>query len=175
LILPLILKSCVLREWQDSDVSSLVVNANNPNVARNLRDIFPSPYTVQHACEWLLLAKKLPPASNLAIEVHSQAVGGIGLRLVEGKSDAEIGFWLGEPFWNRGIITDALQAFTRHSFESFNLKRIHACVFSWNLSSCRVFEKCGYRNHGLNETRSRKGGAEVKSFTFSKERSAPPD
>ncbi len=165
----LVLAKCVLREWRESDHTSLVENANNPNVARNLRDIFPSPYTLQHAYEWLTCVQELPPGSNLAIDVGGDAVGGIGLRF-ERNDEAEIGFWLGEPYWSHGIMTEALSAFTRHAFQTFTLQTIHASVFPWNTASCRVFEKSGYTNEGQ-ITPSAKGDQKFSSFRFSVRRS----
>jgi ribosomal-protein-alanine N-acetyltransferase len=162
---PIVLRKCTLREWRESDLEPLVRNANNPNVARNLRDIFPSPYTCADAERWLGAVKNLPHSANLAIDVAAEACGGIGLRFEQ--NEAEIGFWLGEPYWNRGITTEALSAFTRHAFETFPIQRIYACVFSWNTPSCRVFEKAGYKNHGLQENCSEKAGKKVASFNIS--------
>lgn len=165
---PIVLKKCALREWRESDLEPLVRNANNPNVARNLRDIFPSPYTRADAARWLAGVKNLPRSANLAIDVAGEASGGIGLRFE--PNEAEIGFWLGEPYWNRGIMTEALTAFTGHAFASFPIRRIYACVFSWNTASCRVFEKAGYKNHGLQENCAEKAGKKVSSFNLSIQR-----
>jgi RimJ/RimL family protein N-acetyltransferase len=73
-------------------------------------------------------------------------VGGIGLNL---KSDvhrktAEVGYWLGEAFWGRGIAPAALRALTQYSLKNFDLHRLEAGVFAWNHSSMRVLEKVGY-------------------------------
>ena len=76
----------------------------------------------------------------------SEAIGGIGLRLQEGahRDWAEIGFWLGEPFWGRGIATAARREFAEYAFAQFDLVRLQGCVFEWNPASARALEKAGY-------------------------------
>lgn len=165
--LEIALKTCVLRPWTESDAASLVKHANNPNVARNLRDIFPQPYTLEDAHRWFAAARTLPPGSNFAIQVEGEAAGGIDIRFHDSTPQgAEVGFWLGEQFWNRGILSEALPAFTRHVFRSFPVQELYACVFSWNEASRRVFQKSGYRNTGLKACGGEKGGRKVDVFDF---------
>ena len=96
---------CVLRPWRREDLESLVRHADNPNVARGLRDRFPSPYTRADG-EWFLDDVRKPRGEwRLAIEVDGAAVGGVGVRPGEDvhRISAEIGYWLGEAYWGRGI------------------------------------------------------------------------
>ena len=166
------LSKCVLRPWNDSDAVSLVKHANNPNVARNLRDLFPHPYTLEDACRWLVASKTLQAGTNFAIEVEGEAAGGIDIRVHDSSPQAaEIGFWLGELFWNRGILSEALPAFTRHVFLNFPVHELHACVFSWNEASRRVLQKAGYRNTGLKARCAEKAGRKVDIFDFRTSRS----
>ncbi|HEX2441876.1 MAG TPA: GNAT family protein [Methylomirabilota bacterium] len=140
------LAHCTLRPWRRGDEASLVRHANNRNVSRNLRDRFPYPYTAADADAWISSMVGQAPPTSLAIEVQGEVVGGIGLQLgtdVQRRS-AEIGYWLAEPFWGRGIATEALRAMTAYAFEQFDLVRLEAGVFSWNPASGRVLEKCGY-------------------------------
>ena len=144
----------LIRSWRESDAESLVVYANNRNVWRNLRDSFPHPYTRADAEGWIAFAAKARPETSFALDVGGEAVGGIGLGL---KGDvyrrtAEIGYWLGEPFWGRGIVTEAVRALTDYAFSTFNLSRIYAGVYEWNPGSMRVLEKAGY----VREARLRK-------------------
>ena len=83
--------------------------------------------------------------ANFAIVVSGEAIGGIGLRLGTDifRRSAEIGYWLGEPFWGRGIATEAVGAVSQYAFESFDLCRLEAGVFEWNPASMRVLEKAG--------------------------------
>jgi RimJ/RimL family protein N-acetyltransferase len=137
---------CALRLWRLDDAESLVKHANNINVARQLRDRFPHPYSRANASAFLKAATSAPEASNLAIEADSQAIGAIGY--VSGidveRYSAEIGYWLGEAYWGQGIATEALVLMTTHVFESMNILRLFALPFADNAGSIRVLEKAGY-------------------------------
>ena len=109
--------SCVVRPWRAADLDALVRHADNPRIAANLRDAFPHPYTRAAGEAWLALAAKMNPASSFAIEVNGEAAGGIGVHLrgdVE-RVSAEVGYWLGEAHWGKGIVTAALRAFSARS------------------------------------------------------------
>ena len=143
---PLRLGTCELRPWEARDKSSLVLHANNPRVAERLTDRFPHPYTSADADAWLSLSADRVPPTNLAIVVDGEAVGGVGIEVrpdVHRKS-AEIGYWLGERDWGRGIATDALRAMTAYALTEFDLCRLTAGVFEGNAASARVLEKAGY-------------------------------
>src|SRR5687767_4376034 len=92
---------CLVRPWRKTDVAALVKHADNPNIAKNLRDRFPSPYSQKDAKAFLKFASAEQDPSNLAIEVDGEAVGAVGYvpgRDVE-RFSAEIGYWLGESMW----------------------------------------------------------------------------
>ena len=125
-------------------------HANNRNIWLNLRDRFPHPYLLDDARAWLAAASVVKPQTSFAIDVGGAAVGAVGLEL-EGDvfhRSAEIGYWLGEMFWGRGIASEAVRAFTDWGFEKFDLLRIYAGVFDWNPASGRVLEKAGYALEG---------------------------
>jgi RimJ/RimL family protein N-acetyltransferase len=128
------------------DAEAVVREANNVNVARQLRDRFPHPYTRDNASAFLKAATTAAEASNLAIEVNGEAVGAIGY--VPGidveRYSAEIGYWLGESHWGHGIGTEALVLVTDHVFRTVNLLRLFALPFADNIGSTRVLEKAGY-------------------------------
>jgi ribosomal-protein-alanine N-acetyltransferase len=136
-----------IRAWQSGDEPSLVKNANNKKLFINMRDRFPHPYTMKDAQEWIAIASVQNPLVNFAIEVDGQAVGGIGL--VPGsdvfRQSAEIGYWLGESYWGKGIMSQAVRLITQHAFDKFDFIRLHAGVFDWNPASARVLEKAGYQ------------------------------
>jgi RimJ/RimL family protein N-acetyltransferase len=143
---PLILNTCIVRPWRSTDLESLVRYANNRNIWINLRDRFPHPYTHRDGHVFLRQALAQSPETAFAIAVGGEAVGGIGYQPqtdVE-RVSAEIGYWLGEPFWGRGIATEALVAVTRRAIETHRLTRLFAVPFAWNTASCRVLEKAGY-------------------------------
>jgi [ribosomal protein S5]-alanine N-acetyltransferase len=141
-----------LRRWHIGDKQALIRNANNRNVSRNLRDLFPYPYTDTDADRWLAHAIAEPGVPWLyAIDVDGEAAGGISL---EAKADvelhsAELGYWLGEPFWGRGVMTAAVRAITEHAFRETDFYRIFADVFARNAASMRVLEKAGYRREAV--------------------------
>ena len=137
----------LLREWQLTDKSSLAGNANNINVWNNVRDYFPHPYTEADAEQFIgdtLLKPK--PSTDFAIVVGGKAVGGIG---VVPQTDVEriaieIGYWLGENYWNNGIMTNAVKQMTAYVFENFPVIKIYAPVFEFNDASKKVLEKAGF-------------------------------
>ena len=104
---------CQIRPFQPNDRESLVRHANNWRMARNMRDLFPHPYTLVEADKWLTISSQQNPVTKFAIAVDGEAVGGIGLTLQEDvyRRSAEIGYWLGESFWGQGIVTAAVRTF----------------------------------------------------------------
>jgi len=150
-LVQIILSKCTLRPWSLDDKASLVRHANNRNIWRTLRDRFPFPYTEDDADEWLFRAANEQPQTSFAIEVDDKAVGGIGIHLQTDvhRRSAEIGFWLGQTCWGRGIMTEAVRELTPYAFQHFDLCRLYAFVFSPNRASARVLEKAGYQLEGI--------------------------
>jgi [ribosomal protein S5]-alanine N-acetyltransferase len=157
-----------LRPWRVGDEESLVRHANNRKVWRNLRDAFPHPYTLADAQAYLAGQHGDDPVSSFAIEVEGEAAGGIGLHLqsdVEWRS-AEIGYWLGEAHWGKGIMTEAVRAVTAYGFAQLDLVRIYANVFEWNPASMRVLEKAGYALEGRLRKAITKDGQTIDSLLY---------
>jgi len=137
----------ILRPWRTDDEEALVRHANSRRVWLALRDLFPHPYTLDDARTFLLLNELKPdPPTELAIEHAGEPVGGIGLhpQTDVARFNAEIGYWIGEAFWGRGLATEALRRFTGYAFEQFPFERLEGWVFATNPSSGRVLEKAGY-------------------------------
>ena len=136
----------ILRSWKTGDAESLTRYANNPRIASSMRDGFPSPYTRDDADRFIATAGELNKSLFLAIEVDGQAAGGIGVHCLDDvyQHTAEIGYWLAESFWGRGIITDAVRAIVPVAFEFYPIRRLQAGVFSNNLASMRVLEIIGF-------------------------------
>lgn len=144
------LNTCVVRSWAESDVESLAKHANNKRVSMHLRDRFPYPYPIDAARTFLGWIGKQTDPTVWAIEVDGEAAGGIGIELntdVE-RVSAEIGYWLGESVWGRGIATDALKAVTAEAFKRFEITRLFAVPFADHRASIRVLEKAGYVQEG---------------------------
>jgi RimJ/RimL family protein N-acetyltransferase len=141
---------CVVRSWQVGDEDSLARHANDRDIWLNLRDRFPHPYTRADAEHWIRFALGQQPATNFAIAVAGEAVGGIGLMLHDDveRCSAEVGYWLGRAFWGRGIVTAALRRLTAHAFPAYSLTRIYALPFADNAASIRVLVKAGFRFEG---------------------------
>ena len=116
----------------------------------HLRDRFPFPYEIEQARTFLGWIAKQPSPTVWAIEVNGEAIGGIGIELhtdVE-RVSAEIGYWLGEAMWGRGIATEALKAVTAEAFKRFDITRLYALPFADHAASVRVLEKAGYVREG---------------------------
>ncbi|HNS19206.1 MAG TPA: GNAT family protein [Sedimentisphaerales bacterium] len=139
-----------IRDWSGGDAGAIARYANNPNVAIWLRDRFPCPYRLSDAKVFLGKVARQNPQTVFAIATQEEAVGGIGLEFRDDvhRFTAELGYWLGEPFWGRGIMTEAVRAFTAWSFEHFEVHRIYASVFDGNDASVRVLEKAGFQREG---------------------------
>jgi [ribosomal protein S5]-alanine N-acetyltransferase len=149
-----------IRSWRTADVGALVTHANNVNVARQLRDRFPHPYTAADARRFIESIVTVRPVTTFAIDVDGEAVGGIGFSAgtdVE-RFSAEIGYWLGEPFWGRGITTEALRIVSNYAFETCNVLRLFALPFADNAPSMRVLEKAGYTREAVLRSSSVKAG-----------------
>ena len=141
-----------LREWKKSDRIILAELANNIDIWRNVRDRLPHPYQLKHADEFIAycLAQKTPYV--LAIMVGDKIAGCIGLELQTDTSrlSAELGYWIGEPFWGKGIATEAVKQMLEYISQRFpDLVRIFAGVFEKNVASMRVLEKCGFHLEGI--------------------------
>lgn len=143
-------ETCRIRSWASSDLESLVMHANNRRIWENLRDRFPHPYLRSHGQEFLRRVRRAWPETTFAIEVDGRAVGGIGFMLQQDveRVSSEIGYWLGEPYWGRGICSDALRAVTQYAIAQHGLTRVFAIPFAHNRASCRVLEKAGFELEG---------------------------
>jgi RimJ/RimL family protein N-acetyltransferase len=140
------LGACEVRSWDVSDLASLVAHANNRNVWINLRDRFPYPYTAADGRSFIRMARRTEPETFFAIAVAGEAVGAIGYVLqhdVE-RVSAEIGYWLGEAWWGKGLVTEAVKAVTAYAVDRHGLSRVFAVPFAHNTASVRVLEKAGY-------------------------------
>jgi RimJ/RimL family protein N-acetyltransferase len=141
-----------LREWILSDAESLAENANNINIWNNVRDYFPYPYTARNGEEFIAMVLNKPkPVTDFAIEVEGSAVGGIGIVLnsdVE-RIAVEIGYWLGERYWGRGIMTSAVNEMIDYAFANFSIIKIYAPVFDFNIASQRVLLKVGFEKEAV--------------------------
>ncbi len=170
LTMPLATSFGEIREYAETDVAALVKYANNRNIRLNLRDAFPHPYTEAHAREFLAIVHRQNPTTFFTLAVDGEAVGGIGLVIGEDvhRLTAELGYWLGEPFWGQGITTEAVRLFTKFAFERFGLVRIFAAPYAGNLASGRVLEKAGFALEGRLRASAIKDNRILDQFLFAR-------
>ncbi|HET7738491.1 MAG TPA: GNAT family protein [Tepidiformaceae bacterium] len=162
------LSNALLRPWAHDDAQALVRNANNWHIARNMRDIFPHPYTAADASDWLNRVVDQEPVTNFAIEVDREAAGGISVHLGDDvyRRTAEIGYWLAEPHWGKGIVTEVVEAAVAYVFGTFDIVRIEAVVWEWNPASMRVLEKAGFTREATLRRAITKDGRTVDAELF---------
>jgi len=166
----LVLERCTIRPWRLDDAESLARHANNRKVWLAVRDLFPHPYTTQDAHEFLQRTVSEQPAMKFCIEIEGAAVGGIGVHPGEDvhRHTATVGYWLGEEFWGRGIMTEAVIVVTDFCFENFPLRRISAEAFANNPASARVLEKAGFAFEGCLKNDVLKDGELLDSLLYAR-------
>ncbi|RPJ62958.1 MAG: N-acetyltransferase [Dehalococcoidia bacterium] len=164
-----------LRNWDFEDIPALVKYANNYDIWLNVRDYFPHPYKESDARDWIGKAITAP-VTNFAIATDIQAIGGIGFTAQTDvhRRSAEIGYWLGQPFWGQGITTMALHALAKYAFANFDLVRLYATVFEWNRSSARVLEKNGFKLEARLVKSVTKNERTIDSFLYALTREVTP-
>ncbi len=142
----------ILRPWQLPDAESIAAAANNPKIAANLRNVFPSPYTLADA-EWFVgdcIAKGKARQLMRAIVIGGKAAGSVSVALKDDvyEKSAELGYWLAEEYWNKGVMTEAVRQICRDAFARYDILRIFAEPFADNRGSRRVLEKAGFTCEG---------------------------
>lgn len=159
-----------IRSFRPDDAPALAKYTNNRKIWLNLRDAFPHPYKLEHAASWIRMAGRQYPEVSFAIAAADEVIGGIGLGLQTDVNyrSSEIGYWVGEPFWGRGIATAALCGLTDYAFAHYNLIRLFAYVFEWNPASMRVLEKAGYTYEGRLRKSATKDGQTVDQLLYAK-------
>lgn len=149
-----------LRAWREGDAPALSLHAGNPNVWRNMSDSFPFPYTLAIAEDWVRQGHIDFGGDHWAIAFEDQALGGCGIRQLEGqfRCNAEIGYWLAEAHWGRGIVARVASTLTRRAFENPDITRVYAPIHGHNRASMRVVEKCGFVCEGMQRLSAIKAG-----------------
>ena len=136
-----------IRPFRRSDIASVVKYANNPNIARFQSDLFTYPYTEEHAAAFIEEALSMVPTRSFAIVAQQEVIGGIGIHPLEDifRKNAEIGFWVGEPFWGKGIMSRAITRMLNYGFKTFEIDRVFASTFVENKASQQVLLKNGFK------------------------------
>ena len=163
--------SFILRPWQRGDEHAIVPHANNWNVARNVGDRFPHPYTLENAKRFVgRWSDQAPPQRVFAIVVDGKPAGSVGIHENGDvlRRTYELGYWLGETYWGRGITTEAVGLATAYAFEVLPAIRLEAHVYARNPASVRVLEKNGYTCEGRLRKRVFKAGEVLDEFIYAR-------
>jgi RimJ/RimL family protein N-acetyltransferase len=159
----------ILREWQLSDAQSIAENLNNLNIWNNVRDYLPFPYTEKDGEEFISAVLSYQMGIQRAITVDGKAVGSIG---AFPKTDVEricceLGYWLGETYWNQGITTEAVKQFTNYLFVNHDFIKIYAPVFDFNIASQKVLQKAGFEREAVLKQAAVKNGKVIDLHYYS--------
>ncbi len=159
----------IIRDWQVEDAPSIARYANNRKIWLNLRDLFPHPYNLEDAESFVERVTKVNPKTVFAIATKDEAIGSIGLMPGEDvhRFTAEMGYWLAEPFWGKGIMTEAVRMITEFAIHDLKLKRVFAEPYTINTASARVLEKAGYTYEGVLRSNVFKDGKVLDQFVYS--------
>ena len=163
-----------LRTWALNDLDALVKFANNFEIAKNMTDQFPHPYTAENGKNFIGMATKDSPLHIFAIDINGQASGGIGIHPQSDiqRKNAELGYWLAQSFWGQGIITQAIIQMVDYGFKMFDINRIFARPFGTNIASQRALEKAGFTLEGQFEKSLIKNGDYVDELIYAVRRKA---
>ena len=157
-----------IRAWRESDALALARHANNVNVWRWMSDSFPHPYTLEMAKHWVTRGHVEFGGDNWTIAFHDEAVGGCGVNPQQGqfRCNAEVGWWLAEEHWGRGIVTRVTAALTQHAFADPQITRVFAPVHAGNQRSMRVAEKNGFVLEGVQPKSAIKNGQVIDRWIW---------
>lgn len=167
--------NCEIRKWELSDAADLAAALSNPNILNNLRDGLPYPYTEQDGKDYIsaMLSADANEVFAFAITVDGKAVGSIGA-FRQGnihRQTAELGCYISEEYWGKGLMTEAVRQVCRYVFEKSDILRIFAEPFAYNTASCRVLEKAGFQYEGTLRSNAVKNGKviDMKMYSLLKE------
>lgn len=162
---------CAIREWSIDDAARLAEMLNNKKILDNLRDGLPYPYTVSDAEEYItsMLAAEKTKTFAFAITVEDKVVGSIGVFRCDNihSRTAEMGYYIGEPYWGCGLGTSAVTQVCKYIFGNTDIIRIFAEPFAYNIASCRVLEKAGFQFEGLLRSNAVKNGKVIDMRMYS--------
>ena len=162
---------CRIRKWKLSDAKNLADALSNPKIQDNLRDGLPYPYMEQDGIEFIseMLSADENETFAFAIIVDNIAIGSIGV-FRQGnihKRTAELGYYIAEEYWGRGIMTEAVEQICEYVFDKSDIIRIYAEPFAYNIASCRVLEKAGFQYEGTLRSNAVKNGKVIDMKMYS--------
>jgi RimJ/RimL family protein N-acetyltransferase len=164
------MSNIILRPWQKEDAQQLAAIANNKSIWNNVLDSFPSPYTVMDALQWIAKESATTPASKFAIHYNGKIVGSIGMNMQEDvyKNAVELGYFIGEPYWGKGIATEAIKVLVAHINQNDKVDRVFARVFEHNKASMKALQKAGFYLEGIQRKAANKNNAVLDVYVWAR-------
>ena len=164
--------NCKIRKWKLSDAKDLASVISNKKIQDNLRDGLPYPYTEQDATDYIsaMLSEDENETFAFAITIDNKAIGSIGAFRQKNihRHTAEIGYYIAEEYWGKGLMTEAVKQICSYIFDKSNSVRIYAEPFSYNKASCRVLEKAGFLYEGTLRSNAIKNGKTIDMLMYSR-------
>ena len=164
--------NCKIRKWKLSDAKDLASVISNKKIQDNLRDGLPYPYTEQDATDYIsaMLSEDENKTLAFAITIDNKAIGSIGAFRQKNihRHTAEIGYYIAEEYWGKGLMTEAVKQICSYIFDKSNIVRIYADPFSYNKASCRVLEKAGFLYEGTLRSNAIKNGKTIDMLMYSR-------
>lgn len=159
-----------IRKFRRNDKYRMAEIANNMKIAINLRDAFPYPYSLEDARKFINMCLRIKPYQVFAIEFEGEYVGNIGIHKQDDvyRKTAELGYFIGEQYWNRGITTRAVNLICDYGFRELDVIKIFSGVFSFNTASQRVLEKCGFEREAVLKSSVIKNGKIYDEYRYAK-------
>ena len=162
---------CKIRKWELSDAKELATALSNKNIQDNLRDGLPYPYTEQDGVDFIsaMLSTNENDSFAFAIMADNKVIGSIGVFRQENihRRTAELGYYIAEEYWGKGIMTEAVKQICEYVFDTSNIIRIYAEPFAYNEASCRVLEKAGFQYEGTLRSNAVKNGKVIDMKMYS--------
>lgn len=163
--------NCKIRKWELSDAADLAATLSNKKVQENLRDGLPYPYTKQDGADYIsaMLSADQNETFAFAITVDNKVIGSIGI-FRQGnihRQTAELGYYIAEEYWGKGITSAAVKQICEYVFDKSDMIRIYAEPFAYNTASCRVLEKAGFQYEGTLRNNAVKNGAVIDMKMYS--------
>ncbi|MBE6899343.1 MAG: GNAT family N-acetyltransferase [Ruminococcaceae bacterium] len=170
---------CKIRKWKLTDAKDIATVLSNKKIQDNLRDGLPYPYTEQDGIDFIsnMLSANENETFAFAITLDDKAIGSIGAFRQQNihRQTAEMGYYIAEEYWGKGIMTDAVKQICEYVFKNSDILRIYAEPFSYNAGSCRVLEKAGFQYEGTLRNNAVKNGKvlDMKLYSLLREEQIP--
>lgn len=163
--------NCKIRKWKLTDAKDIAVALSNKKIQDNLRDGLPYPYSEQDGVDYIssMLSANADETFAFAITLDDKAIGSIGVFRQQNihRQTAEMGYYIAEEYWGKGIMTDAVKQICKYVFKNSDILRIYAEPFAYNAGSCRVLEKAGFQYEGTLRNNAVKNGKVIDMKMYS--------